>query len=408
MHTYSGITPQEYYDAIRAGNPIHFEMYFSDQNVTITEENININYGVVITDVINGDNDLVVGKVVCKQLETRIILNDDLRYIKWKDRFRVRFGVEINGSTKWVVIGYFNGVKPKNVQTATEMDYVAYDDVIKFELPVNNFLEELDDDSLFPISTFDLVRKIGQYAGVSMSDIPYLGGSSAVADTEMTKANLKNFKTLREMLAAIAEASCTYAKMHNGVCCFEWYGDEQYNYGKPGYNDFPIIVRTDQFSNDHEDLYNGMTWDEFEYYRWNSAENLTWDFVTGSYAYTNALDTIYMEYNGSVADTWRRNTPHDDRTYSVIGNVFTKETYIYPAITYANKYLDRLYNFGGQLPMIVECTGNWCIEAGDYVDVVIEHNEVIHMPVYMHTLYYNGGITSTLETTGEMFNKFDR
>lgn len=404
MHTYPNITPQEYYDAIRAGNPIHFDMYFSDQGVTITEENINASYGVTITDIMNGDNDLVVGKAVCQQFQARIILNDDLRFIKWKDRFRVRFGVEIEGGTKWITVGYFNGVKPKNVQTATEIDYVAYDDVIKFEIPVNNFIEELDNDSLFPIAVFDLVRKIGQYTGVSMSDIPYLGSSSAVADTTMTKANLKNFKTIREMIAAIAEAACSYVKMHGGLCDFQWYGDYQYNYGQPGYNDFPIIRRTDQFANDHDDLYNGMTWDEFDLYKWNSADNLTWDFVTGSYAYTNALDTLHMEYNGSVADIWKRNTMHDDRTYSVLENVFTKSIFVYPALTYPNKYMSRLYDFGGQLPMVVECTGNWCIEAGDYVDVIIEHNEVIHMPVYMHTLHYNGAITSTLETTGEMFN----
>lgn len=405
MHTYPNITPQEYYDAIRAGNPIHFEMYFSDQGVTITEENINVSYGVTITDIMNGDEDLVVGKAVCQQFQTRIILNDDIRFIKWKDRFRVRFGVEIEGDTKWITVGYFNGVKPKNVQTATEIDYVAYDDVIKFEIPVDNFLQELADDSLFPITTFDLVRKIGQYAGVSVSDIPYLGSSSAVADTTMTKANLKNFKTIREMIAAIAEAACAYVKMHGGLCDFQWYGDYQYNYGQPGYNDFPVIRRTDQFLNDHNDLYNGMSWDEFCLRRWNSAENLTWDYVDGSYAYTNAIDTLHMEYDGSVAKVWKRNTMNEDRMYTVMENVFTKGVYIYPALTYPNKYLNRLYNFGGQLPMLVVCTGNWCIEAGDYVDVIIEHNEVIHMPVYMHTLHYNGGITSTLETTGEMFNK---
>ena len=105
MHTYPNISPQEYYDAIRAGNPIHFDMYFSNQGVTITEENINIDYGVTITDIMNGDNDLIVGKAVCQQFQARIILNDNLRYIKWKDRFRVRFGVEIEGDTKWITVG---------------------------------------------------------------------------------------------------------------------------------------------------------------------------------------------------------------------------------------------------------------------------------------------------------------
>lgn len=412
MHTYSGITPQEYYDAIRAGNLIHFEMYFSDQGVTITEENINISYGVTITDIINGDNELSVGKAVCQQFQARIILNDDLRYIKWKDRFRVRFGVEINGDTKWITVGYYNGVKPKNVQTETEIDYVAYDDVIKYETHVDEFLETLN----YPIDTFDLGRAIGSYFDVTLSDVPGNTGTAFdwVTGTTFTKKQLSRYKTIREMLSAIAEATCTYIKMHSTtgtICHFEWFGDEQHNYGQPGYNDFPIIRRTDQFLNDHADLYNGLTWNELELRKWNVIESQPWDNWDGNYRFTNKIDSFRL-VNDEFAENsiyYARLPGYNNyyRIYSVEENLFTKDCFRSPN-DYATAYVTKLGDFGGQLPMLVECTGNWCIEAGDYVDVEIEQGEVVHMPVYMHTLHYNGGITSTLETTGESFGRYEK
>lgn len=394
-----GVTQAEFYDAIRAGNPSHVEFYFSDQSVTITEEKINLSEGVVITDILNSDNDLVLGKAVCQQLTARIILDDSIRYIKWKDKFRVRFGVEINGSTSWVTVGYFNGIQPKNVQTATEIEYVAYDDMLKFEVDTMDFLDNLN----YPISAEDLMTAVGQYVGVSVlySEID----SYQILEATYTKNELKKFNTLREILAEFAEATGTYAKIHGTICEFFWYGDEQYNYGQPGYNPFPVIERTDEFYVDHADLYYGKPWKLWQVRIWQYIQNRKWNDVCGSYDLINKIQYLRVQYNDNSYLTAGSMSGSDPRGYIVKGNVFTKIVSSTASQSYVNWFYNKLGNFGGQLPLTVECVGNPLLESGDFVDVRIEQNTVIHMPIYYKTLIYNGAFTNLLETTGEIYNK---
>lgn len=394
-----GITQEDYYDAIRAGNPIHVEMYFSDQSITITEANIDISEGITITDILNGDSDLCFGKAVCKQLTARIVLDDSIRYVKWKDRFRLRFGVEINGSTSWVTIGYFNGVQPRNTHTASQMEYIAYDDMIKFEIDTLDFLDNLN----YPISAEDLMTAIGTYVGVPViySEMePYM-----VLEATYTETELNKFNTLREILAEFAEATGTYAKMHGTICEFYWFGDEQYNYGQPGYEPFPVLNRTDEFYVDHADVYYGKPWSFWEYRKWNTIQSYTWDQWCESYMYVNKINYLRVQYNDSsyrVAGSMSGSNP---RGYIIKENVFTKVVTSSAAQGYVNWLYNKLQTFNGQLPMAVESVGNWLLESGDFVDVEIEQGAVIHMPLYYKTMHYNGSVTDVLETTGEMFDR---
>ena len=389
------ITPsggaQGYWDAIRAGNPIHIEMLFS-KGTLLTENNIEISSGITIQDLMNSDSDMVVGKSVCKQFTARIFLNDENRNIDWQDRFRLRFGVDINGSTSWLTYGYFNGVKPKRTVGIDVLDYVAYDDMIKFDASAKNFLENVD----YPITAEDLLDAIGDEVGVSVLSTS-LSEPSYVLEAEMTENDLDGFDTYREIIEAFAEATCTYAKISSaGTCEFVWYGDEQSS------SDCVTIGMTDQFAVDHNDIYgNGMNWNIFNNRSWYNLEHdsARWNGLLGHYSVTNAIGTVWIENRYGTDSSYRAS--NNNNQYWFVDNVFMKDGNNLSAKWYA----DRFKEFGGQLPMTVECIGNWMLETGDYVDIILEESQVIHMPIYNRTLRYNGTITDVLETTGELFSK---
>lgn len=387
------ITPsggaKNYWNAIRAGNPIHVEMLFS-KGTLLTESDIDISTGITIQDLMNSDSDLAVGKSVCKQFTARIFLNDNIRNIDWQDRFRLRFGVEIGGTTSWLTVGYFNGVKPKRTVGIDQLDYIAYDDMIKFEASAQSFIE----NTTFPISAEDLLYAIGQEVGVAVNSVS-LSEPSYVLEAEMVENDIKDFNTYRDIIESFAEATCTYARISNaGTCEFVWYGDEQ------SAADCVTIGRTDQFSVDHNDVYGrGLIWDQFDGMSWYTIDSVSrrWGDMLGHYSVTNAINSVWIE-NKYGTDS---SAGSGNNQYWIVDNVFMKDG----NNTSATWYLTRFQNFGGQLPMTVECIGNWMLETGDYVDVVLEENIVIHMPIYNRTLHYNGTITDTLETTGELFNR---
>lgn len=211
----------------------------------------------------------------------------------------------------------------------------------------------------------------------------------------MVENDIKDFNTYRDIIESFAEATCTYARISNaGTCEFVWYGDEQ------SAADCVTIGRTDQFSVDHNDVYGrGLIWDQFDGMSWYTIDSVSrrWGDMLGHYSVTNAINSVWIE-NKYGTDS---SAGSGNNQYWIVDNVFMKDG----NNTSATWYLTRFQNFGGQLPMTVECIGNWMLETGDYVDVVLEENIVIHMPIYNRTLHYNGTITDTLETTGELFNR---
>lgn len=391
-------TPQECWDAIRAGNTVHAKMVF-DQNVTIEDNNIDLSSGALITDAFNPDTDLTVGKAVCRQFTSRIILDDTIRNIKWKDRFNLYFGVEINGSTVWTDMGYFYGQQPRNTMNVTEMEYVAYDNMLKFDKSTKEFLNQLT----YPITIHDLYSQVCSYVGVTglpLGTYPYNCPIDEYT-VELTKNDLKGYSTFREIIEAIAEAYCCYARINfMDNLEFVWFGGSQKDTSS---NDvFLTVERTDEFSVFHDDTDSGITWSEFEEDTWDGWSTTTWGEVTRNYTVTNTIEGISLTYND---ETWvypNLQSGESYRMYDIVDNPFMKDDF--STSTYGNWYYNRLHGLGGLLPMTVECTGNWMIEAGDFVYVKIE-NDTVFMPVFYKTFQFAGVCTDMMEMTGNMFQR---
>lgn len=372
-----------YWNAIRAGNPTHIQMDFSAQNVILDDSDISGSDGVTLTDILNSDSKLTVGKAVCKQLTAKIIVTDKTRNLRWKDRFALRFGVEISGTTNWITLGYYNGKKPKNIRDASEVEFIAYDDMYKFDIDADDFIESLH----YPIKPEPLFRAACAYVGVKALSTPI--EPMTVWDTEFSKADLSNFMTLRDILEAIAEATCTYVKMlFNDYCGFVWFENN---------TSLITISRSDEFALEREEQYDAYTWDEFDTNTWNNYAITTWDNITNADQMNYVIEGVYINYNGTGMEWPNSLDRKTQNIYKIIDNVFVKGM----DQSLIRWLYNRLHGAGEQIPISVECVGNWMLESGDIIKVKTDSNKTVKLPIYSRTLRWAGYPIDILEIKGE-------
>ena len=390
----SNITASDCWNALKNGNRTHVRMVFSNQDIWLEDEDIDINTGVVITDILNGDTDLVFGKAVMKQMRTRVFINDKTRYLRWNDKFYLSFGIEVNGSTKWTVVGYFTGERPNNVTTESVVDFIAYDDMQKFEVLADGFSSTLT----FPCTLSTIIRRLCHFIGLTHGSVEscVLPSSTDVPILDRVYDKLpidETGHTCRELLAMIAEACGLYARIRQGYLYLEWFED---------HTSTITISEDEQFSMEHADLYYGLTWNEFDEYSLDEQEAMTWDEVSGHYSYTYGISCVRIRQSnlGFDVDYPQSTTPETRNVYMIVDNPFLQiRDVTSDRNTYVKNLYDRLHAFGGRLPMNFECIGNYQIESGDIITVVTG-GETIQMPIYCKTLVWKGSITDTLETTG--------
>lgn len=393
MITPSGVTAAAYWNAIKAGNPQHVRIIFTDQNIVLTDEDIDISAGVVIDDILNSDIDLIFGKAVMKSLRTRIYLSEKTKYLIWTGEFKLEFGVEISGVTKWVTVGYFSGERPTNLTTVEAVDFIAYDRMQKFEILSDNFFSSLT----YPKTLKQMYHLLVDFVyGDTGSTHHYVDGDALTASFNRSYSASPvetTGYTCRDVLAWMAEAVGCYAKINAaGKCELVWFRDATSH----------VVSRNEEFQIEHADLYSGMIWNEFDTYTWDEAELFTWDEVSGYYkgvygvrAVKVKQTTLGMDFDWPQYGPWNVYTIMDNPFLVIQDVVNDPETYIKPIY-------DRLAAFGGQLPMVTDCVGNWCVETGDIITVHLAM-EIINCPVFCRTLTWTGGVRDHYETTGQKF-----
>lgn len=385
--TYS-LNPQDIWNAIRAGNQTHMRMTFNAQDIVLTEADIDMSAGIDIDDAFNSDDIIKIGKVVCKKLTTRVILSDRLDNFKWVDRFKLEFGVEINGSTQWTVFGYFNGQIPKKIDNNTMVEYTAYDDAYKFDVPrTERFISLLQEHSGM-IFLSELLDLICGYVGVKKNFSSYnIGGGCK-------KSDIKDFSTLKEIMEKIAEGlGVNFFCNEKGECDFTWFGKRNRNF-------YLLIDQTDEFALQYDEVYNqkGYKWSEFETRTWNKYSETTWQFVTG-FITDKTINEVGVYIDNELED-WYGTGLANRPIYNITDNVFTggDSPISYYGDSTAELVFNNLNPLGSITPLSVECTGNWMLEAGDYVDVKISADKTIRTPIFYRSFHWGGNCTDTIET----------
>lgn len=383
MITPAGVTASEYWDAIKAGNTTHARITFLGQNIVLTDDDIDHSIGIQITDVFNSEVDLVFGKAVCKQLGTSIINSDRLYGLVWTGEFSLEFGVEINGTTEWVTIGYFSGEKPNNVTTVPTIEFTAYDRMILFDQLADNYLKTIS----YPATLQTIYDGLCAFVGVenvSGDELPNIMSRSYT----VTPADMEGY-TCRNVLAWIAEACGCYATItETGKVRMCWFTTTSH-----------VVTGDEEFVVESSDMNPGMTWDEADTYTWDEIENLTWNDVCG-YEEEYAIDRIVIKQLDNDLDIIYPTGLTDGNTYMIVSNPFLPIGSWSDVTDYVIPLYNRLDSFGGYFPVNLDCIGNWCIEAGDIITVDV-NEYTINVPIFTKTMVWNGFTNDEYTTTGQ-------
>lgn len=381
MLTPTGVTYADYWDAIKAGNPTHVRFTFLGQNIVLEDEDVLLSSGVNLTDMFNGDTDLIFGRTLSKQVTVTFINSNRLNGLQWTGEFTLEFGVEINGTTNWVTMGYFSGEKPKNVTSAQTIAFTAYDRMGLFDVLADEFIKSIS----YPKTVKQIYDALCSYVGLQnvsgdeLASIMSRSFSSAPADMQGYSC--------RDLLGFIAEACGCYAKITaDGKVKLVWFTD----------NTAHAVTGTEEFRVESGDIHDGMTWDEADTYTWDEFDNFTWDDVCG-YQEALRVDRLYVKQLSSDMDI---NYPYSygDNVYAIVDNPFLSISTYSDVTTYLAPIYNRLYNFGGYLPVQLECVGTWCVEAGDIITIDV-NALTITFPVFVKTMRWSGAINDSYETT---------
>lgn len=383
MITPTGVTPSAYWSAIKAGNPTHIRMTFLGQNIVLEDEDIEITAGLTVYDIINGDTDLVFGKALSKQISTVIINTDKLNGLIWTGEFQFEMGVEIGNATNWVTLGYFSGEKPNNITSVHTIAFTAYDRMVLFDQIADDFVNSIT----YPITLQGIYNGLCAFVGLQNTagdELPLIMSRSFSS----APSDIIGY-TCRDILAWIAEACGCYATIdETGKVKMVWFTD----------NTGHAITGNEEFDVESADVNDGMIWNVADTYTWDDFDQFTWNDVCG-FREEYAIDRIVVKQFDGNMDVNYPEVITDGNTYLISENPFLK----IGSNTELQNYIVPLYNrlilFGGYLPVNISCVGNWCVEAGDIVTIDV-NNYTLAIPIFVKTMYWNGAINDSYETTG--------
>lgn len=373
MLTPTGVTAAEYWNAIKSGNATHVRMTFTGQNIVLDDSDVELS-GIYITDPLNTDTDLRFGKSVMKELSTKIIISDKTKKLKWYDEFKLEFGVEINGTTNWVTIGYFTGETPQHVTNERVVDFNAYDRMQMFETSAYYFAQRLSNIG-YPITSIDLYHALCDYVGIE-----YVAGDEICTahEVEEEPEGLADM-SCREVLEMFAEAMGCYAKIDaSGKCKLVWFSD---------HTDYEITPN-EEFAIRNNDINEAYTWDEFDQLTWDEADGHLWNDIAG---YQEMYNIDVLSVGGSY---------YPERYY-ISTNRYRISN---PEASAPKNYYDRVVELGGYVPLTVDCIGNWLVEAGDIITVYVE-DKALKTPIFYRTLHWYDTVDDTYEVTGSKKRK---
>ena len=351
----TGISLADYNAAVLNGSHTHARLVFPVQNITLTDDNISADGGLVINDLLNPDTDLIMGKAVSKELIIRFINSSVFNGFDWAEEFRLDFGVDISGSTKWVTYGYFKGKKPKRTVRVQTIEFIAMDRMQSFDILADEFLESI----VYPATMEDIFQALCAYVGLT-----YVQGSenSSIMAMEYAESHFVPGISCRRLLAYIAEANCCYAVITaDGDVKLKWFSDQTENY---------TLTEDQHFSPEIDEV---------------SAPEI--DAIRISSTEEEATNSIYPITGFTTV-------------YNIVDNPLLLALGTTDRTTVSVHMLNRFAAFGEYTPMIVTAIGNWMVETGDIIEVEHDGGHTTNMPVFGRSIQWDGGCIDQYECTG--------
>jgi hypothetical protein len=162
------------------------------------------------TEEVNSGANLTVGNATASELTVEILTTSPVQQGEVLTYYMVEDGVE----TK---IGVFNAEKP-TMATRTSMRFSAYDNIVKTEKNISDWLRE--NQSLFPMTLFNLVQRVCSYCGVTFVNADFPNFNVSVP------AFYADNLTCRQVLAWASAIAGKFLRANaNGELEFSWYRD---------------------------------------------------------------------------------------------------------------------------------------------------------------------------------------
>lgn len=268
--------------------------------------------------------------------------------------YRVRNGRLYAIEWQTCPLGKFVTSKPDKVRSSV-ISLSAYDGMSKFEIEAMPFFDTLT----FPITMWDMLTALCAYCGVEMGAVSLINGDKTFDEVPVFDDGL----TCREVLAWIAEANCTFARVNRyGNLDMHWYEDEDY-----------VLMR--------DDIY---------------------DLIEAEYTVKQIekLQVHCTEEDIGVI------IPANDATkknyYEIMDNPMlygTRDADIRP---WAQPIYERLIAFERYCPTYIEAESDWTVQAGDIISFEQEDGSSKRFPMMNQTITWKGGTAKTvMDCTGE-------
>ena len=401
------------------GDVTHARITFVNDNIVLTDNDIESSQGIRISSYMNQEEDMQFGEAFSREASVGIIYGSNLAGIDWRQEFKLEFGSEKNGSTIWTTVGYFRNNKPVHAVAEDIVDLTAYDRMSMFSKTMpEGFIKRLfrseyrkrrnwdemdpmltrNRDNLFykhsfPLYVRELVEKACEYVGVQMAEGDEDGGVMNSEVTEDIFNYLNGDETFLDMIKWIAELNGCYARINSDGCLqFTWFSncetdaitlDETYDIQA-------YQVSENSAGKKWKDL---TTWGSVNHTKWGKLSNVSTSYeilAVESYKSDDATVLVYPETFVGKSNI-----------YPVVDNpFFTNDTNSTRRELLALKAIhNRVNGFKVITALSAAVDGNYLIEAGDIANVAVNENTRVKIPIYNVIYQWAGSEENEFTTT---------
>lgn len=352
---------ESYCNAILNGNATHvlIRCHNDSPHVDLHDEDVDMNGGITVTTILNPDEDMTFGRAISTEVVMYLIKNAKTDSIDWTQNIQLNIGVERNGVTQYVTVSSFIGSEPKRIvrNGMNILVYTGYDYMRRYEAIADGFVDSLT----FPTTGDAIIDAFEAYYSNAITvNSGFPGHNYTISKNPFPKGC-----TFRDILGWLAEAAAGYAEATAGTT----------NVNIFSYNELPYSIT--------------YTLTPDSYFEINKS-----DYNVPSVPALRIVDSNNMSNTRSYPATYT-GVPYDFINNPILNSYTNAEK---DAIL-TSFYNNRSY-LSGYTPMNVTAIGNWLIEVGDIIDVVDLDGNTVQMPIFSHTLKWNGGCVSYLENTG--------
>lgn len=324
-----------------------------DDGTVIDKSKISVSSGgLTLTEVLNGETDMTVGRAVSSQAEM-VLFNTggEFQDFNFNQEFTLQFGVKINDNFEYINLGIFKGERPEKVRGKL-INFSAYDRMVYFDISAEEFITGLT----FPTTLGEIYQSLCSFVGVNPVSLTFINSDKQYTFNPFSSADY----TAREILAWIAEAAGAYARFNSaGNVELTWYENKNHT-----------ILKTDRFE---------MTESEFT---------------------TPAIDKleVYNSYGDQLVTSGT-----GSNTYVISDNPFLyieNDTEIEGLQPFVNLIYNRLITFPAYNPSSLRAEWYPEIKCGDIISVVDDYGSTINFPVFSQTITWKGFGKVDYENTG--------